>query len=117
MKPFARLYISRQRLYEKTCENAEEEEGEVNACKTTKWGEFSECNVKCGKGKIHRQRSYVNPSLAHSMNCKKKLTERKPCEGTDTNCDENGLSSLKFRNKEINLKNVFSRTSIRGRSR
>lgn len=58
MKPLAKLYITRQRLYEKTCENEEEDEkddsrndgdgddeGDNGNCATDEWSEFSECNV------------------------------------------------------------------------
>lgn len=56
MKPLAKLYITRQRLYEKACEHDEESEnndsrngeGEEdvdngNVCATTEWDAFSEC--------------------------------------------------------------------------
>lgn len=57
MKPLAKLYITRQRLYEKTCddenenghedsrngEGDEEEEDNGNSCATTEWGSWSEC--------------------------------------------------------------------------
>jgi spondin-1 len=56
MKPLAKLYITRQRLYEKTCENDEEdggddsrnfgdgdEEADNGNCATDDWSEFSDC--------------------------------------------------------------------------
>lgn len=58
LKPLAKLYITRQRLYDKTCDDDEgengqedskngdgdeEEEDTGNACATTPWGSFGEC--------------------------------------------------------------------------
>ena len=66
MKPLARLYLSRQRLYEKNCENSGNDEDAIQkSCKIGPWGPWSACDKQCGKGKMLRQRSYVNPSLAH----------------------------------------------------
>lgn len=56
MKPLGKLYITRQRLYEKTCEHNEDENGneaesdgngdgddEDNVCLTTPYSPWSEC--------------------------------------------------------------------------
>lgn len=91
MKPLARIYISRQRLYEKTCETTSQEDqtgGDNKACDTEPWGSWSDCNAQCGKGKKHRQRSYINPQLANRAGCKKKLTQREMCTGSSAYCDE-----------------------------
>lgn len=92
MKPLARVLISRQRLYEKKC-NGIDEDGSVGnnnlACKTDDWKEWSECDVKCGKGKKYRQRNFLDPDAALRNNCKPPiLTQRRDCTGTDTDCDE-----------------------------
>lgn len=88
MKPMARLYINRQRVYEKVCEGSSVEEDSDNACETGPWSPWSECNVQCGQGKRFRQRSYTNPSAATKANCKKRLTLREVCHGTNCEPDE-----------------------------
>lgn len=69
MKPLGKLYITRQKLYEKTCENDDENENDDSrngdgdddddevdnniACATTPWGPWDEC-----KSKSHVQHYY-----------------------------------------------------------
>lgn len=98
MKPIAKLYITRQRLYQKECEaitdapeeaeaeaEAEEEEDDgKEECLTTDWGEFSTCSRLCGKGVMFRQRQYVNPDVA--IDCKKSLVQEKECIGRSRHC-------------------------------
>lgn len=89
MKPLARVLISRQRLYEKKCNSSDEDGSAGNnnfACKTGDWSEWSECDVKCGKGKKYRQRNFLDSDIALRNKCKTSLTQRKECKGTD--CDE-----------------------------
>lgn len=88
MKPMARLSLNRQRVYEKVCEGGSTEEGDGNACETGSWGDWSECNVQCGQGKRFRQRSYTNPVAAQRANCKKRLTMREVCHGTNCEPDD-----------------------------
>lgn len=38
MKPMARLYLNRQRIYEKVCEGGSQEDTEDNACEVSPWG-------------------------------------------------------------------------------
>lgn len=40
MKPMARLYLNRQRIYEKVCEGGSQEDTEDNACEVSPWGNF-----------------------------------------------------------------------------
>ncbi|KFB49774.1 f-spondin [Anopheles sinensis] len=90
MKPLARIYLSRQRLYEKNCEAENEEENETKqACETEPWAEWTECSSRCGKGKQTRRRVYKHPMKAKQAECKKKLFDRRPCVGTDRDCDVN----------------------------
>lgn len=44
-------------------------------------------SAQCSQGKRYRQRSYVNPMAASQANCKKSMTMRQVCYGT--NCDDN----------------------------
>lgn len=75
MKPLAKLYITRQRLYEKECENNDNEsdddedngngddtEDDDNSnrqqyCETSEWSRWSECNNPCGDGERIRRYS------------------------------------------------------------
>ncbi|XP_053683721.1 spondin-1-like [Sabethes cyaneus] len=89
MKPLARIYLSRQRLYEKNCDtDTEEEENESKqACETEPWGDWTDCSSRCSKGKQIRRRFYKNPITAKLANCKKKLSDRRPCVGNKRDCD------------------------------
>lgn len=89
MKPLARLYLSRQRLYEKNCENSDNDEDSIQKnCEIGPWGPWSACDKQCGKGKKLRQRSFLNP-MAYQLGCKDNvLTERRNCTGAQENCDD-----------------------------
>ncbi|XP_063703310.1 spondin-1 [Culicoides brevitarsis] len=87
MKPMARLYLNRQRIYEKVCEGGSQEDTADKSCEVTSWGPWSECSAQCSQGKRYRQRSYINPLAASQAGCKVTLTMRQVCHGT--NCDEN----------------------------
>jgi hypothetical protein len=88
MKPLAKLYLSRQRLYEKNCDNMLSTQDTQNDCAVGKWSEWSKCDNPCGKGRRSRQRYYTNPQLAYQKNCRKKLTDHEECYGTRGNCEE-----------------------------
>uniref|UniRef100_A0A6B2EI24 Spondin-1 n=1 Tax=Phlebotomus kandelakii TaxID=1109342 RepID=A0A6B2EI24_9DIPT len=89
MKAMARLYISRQRLYDKNCEASSVEEegfGSGRACDTTPWSQWSACSMSCGKGERFRQRSYVHPVAASQNGCNRKLEQSGTCYGTERHC-------------------------------
>ena len=86
MKPLARLYLSRQRLYEKNCDAIIPQE--TQTCAVGKWTDWSKCDNSCGKGRRSRQRYYINPQLAYQKGCKKKLTDHEECHGLRENCDD-----------------------------
>lgn len=90
MKPLARLYLSRQRLYEKNCDALAAQDGQ-NDCAVGKWTDWAKCDNPCGKGRRSRQRYYINPPVAYQKGCKKKLTDHEECHGTRENCDEEPL--------------------------
>lgn len=82
MKPIAKLYLTRQRLYEKACDSSEEPEEnneENDECATTDWGEWSPCTSMCGKGTMFRQRQYINQDTAYK--CTVSMIETKSCYG------------------------------------
>lgn len=45
MKPMARLYLNRQRIYEKVCEGGSQEDTEDNACEVTPYGNCYLCEA------------------------------------------------------------------------
>uniref|UniRef100_A0A1Y1JWI6 Spondin-1 n=1 Tax=Photinus pyralis TaxID=7054 RepID=A0A1Y1JWI6_PHOPY len=94
IKPLAKLYLSRQRLYEKTCNQMYDypEYGDEN-CEVTEWSAWTACSVTCGKGIKYRQRRYKNEGNQHS--CRMRLTERASCRGLQKYCreDPNGADN------------------------
>nr|XP_050869660.1 spondin-1 isoform X3 [Vespula vulgaris] len=101
MKPLAKLYLNRQRLYEKTCNDLPTEITDTGAtikppkthknkaCRVTSWGDWSECTVTCGKGSKLRQRHYRNETAAIANKCNTSLTDRTTCYG-DLQCGNSG---------------------------
>uniref|UniRef100_A0A6B0VFY5 Spondin-1 n=2 Tax=Ixodes ricinus TaxID=34613 RepID=A0A6B0VFY5_IXORI len=91
MKPVARLTVTRQRIYEKSCD----EEVEPNTpppletpvpvdqrpeCAVTEWSKFGSCSVTCGQGVRTRTRSFLMRDKAFMFNCKTQLVDRDVCE-------------------------------------
>lgn len=81
MKPMARLYLNRQRVYEKDCEDQSGAETDRDACRTTPWSEWSACDQNCGQGKRYAQRKFKNPNAAANADCKDLLYTRETCFG------------------------------------
>ncbi|XP_019884984.1 spondin-1 isoform X2 [Camponotus floridanus] len=81
MKPLAKLYLNRQRLYEKTCDSKflhTLADGE--RCKVTFWAEWSTCSVNCGLGTQLRQRRFRDEAAANANKpCTTTLTDRRFC--------------------------------------
>ncbi|KAG5337853.1 SPON1 protein, partial [Acromyrmex heyeri] len=82
MKPLAKLYLNRQRLYEKTCDDYDDTQTDTEACKVSSWGEWSECSVTCGKGIKLKQRQFRNEAAANANKCNTSLTDRRVCYNT-----------------------------------
>ncbi|XP_033360930.1 spondin-1 isoform X1 [Bombus vosnesenskii] len=88
MKPLARLYLNRQRLYEKACKNASEDapsSTDTGACKVTAWRNWTACSTACGRGTQLRQRYYENEAAAVANKCNVSLSDRRQCLGHDCN--------------------------------
>ncbi|KYN21402.1 PREDICTED: spondin-1 isoform X3 [Trachymyrmex cornetzi] len=91
MKPLAKLYLNRQRLYEKTCDDSDDTLTDTEACMVSTWGEWSECSVTCGKGTKLRQRHFRNEAAATANKCSTPLTDRRACYNTkNPYCVNNG---------------------------
>ncbi|KAK2588182.1 hypothetical protein KPH14_004223 [Odynerus spinipes] len=103
MKPLAKLYLNRQRLYEKTCDDLPNEATDTGAvdtkshknkaCKVTNWSTWSDCSVTCGKGSRLRQRNYRNETAATINKCNVLLTGRQTCYGEHLQCGNSGQNS------------------------
>ncbi|XP_024941526.1 spondin-1 isoform X2 [Cephus cinctus] len=79
MKPIAKLYLNRQRLYEKTCDEVPSDGGVPEGCQVTSWGPWGACSASCGKGVKLRQRQYCVEIDQVSSKCNMKLTDRRVC--------------------------------------
>ncbi|XP_015180152.1 PREDICTED: spondin-1-like isoform X3 [Polistes dominula] len=91
MKPLAKLYLNRQRLYEKTCNKTTTDSTEEEACRVSSWSGWSECSVTCGKGNKLRQRQYHNITAAVINKCNVALTSRINCYKEE--CGNNDYNS------------------------
>lgn len=90
MKPLAKLYLKRQRLYEKTCGNFDDTLTDT-ACEVSSWDEWGECSVSCGKGIKLRQRRFRNEAAAFANKCSTSLTDRRACYNSQNPyCVNNG---------------------------
>ncbi|XP_072746118.1 spondin-1 isoform X2 [Anoplolepis gracilipes] len=102
MKPLAKLYLNRQRLYEKTCDDGgSDTQADAEACKVTEWNEWDPCPVTCGRGKQLRQRHYINQAIAYSNKCNISQTERKFCYGPA--CTSSGLYNVLLNSDKCEL--------------
>ncbi|XP_075972782.1 spondin-1-like isoform X2 [Anticarsia gemmatalis] len=99
MRPFAKLKLTRLRLYERSCdgtpgvdgvERMSESHGTGNlaggACAVHSWGVWGPCSVSCGPGRATRQRQYVWPTRAYAEACRIPLTDYKRCHGPRMHC-------------------------------
>ncbi|XP_050528675.1 spondin-1 isoform X2 [Daktulosphaira vitifoliae] len=78
IKPIARLHLTRQRLYEKSCV-VENSKTESNACAVGPWSEWEPCTATCGRGNTSRHRQYLNPDSYKTSFCSVQLTQNKKC--------------------------------------
>lgn len=61
-------------------------------CEYLPWEDWGECPVKCGRGKVYRQRALKDESVG--MNCK--LSESKYCYGNDCPDEEQDTAQKKM---------------------
>lgn len=105
MKPLAHVYLTRQRLYEKSCsddipggatddDSGLDERTASGDCEVTEWGPWSACSVTCGKGVKYKQRSYVDNMRAQIRSCNIKLTAKYPCQGAQETCSSQASDEL-----------------------
>ncbi|XP_045137264.1 spondin-1-like isoform X1 [Portunus trituberculatus] len=100
MKPLARLTITRQRVYEKSCSDTDilridepefevsDEDADRPECVVSEWSQFSPCSVSCGKGIRSRTRNYLMPQKAQMMMCKRQLEENEMCAADELYCED-----------------------------
>lgn len=89
MKPVARLTVTRQRVYDKSCDDYDPvtpthiygtpDEKEWMECRVSDWTDWSECSVTCGQGHRMRTRQYLNKSKADMMGCTLPLVDKEIC--------------------------------------
>ncbi|OXU19347.1 hypothetical protein TSAR_016796 [Trichomalopsis sarcophagae] len=92
MLPLARLYIDREEIKKKSCDerDLEDQVAEFNVpentgdterpeCMTTEYSDWTACSVTCGKGLRMRTRAYRIPEKAAMMGCSRQLVSKEMC--------------------------------------
>ncbi|XP_071452717.1 spondin-1 [Hetaerina americana] len=101
MAPIARLFLTREKTFERTCDTDFSRAGELDElglepefaensedslrpeCTTTDWSEWSTCSVSCGKGLRMRTRQYVMQAKAEMLGCDRQLVAKEMCVAED----------------------------------
>ncbi|KAI5645119.1 hypothetical protein NE865_02667 [Phthorimaea operculella] len=96
--PMARLYLTREKLIPRACDeeilqalvvDEAENTQSVNRpeCAVTEWTPFSPCSVTCGKGLRMRTREYRMPQKAQMFSCDRQLVSKEMCVAAVAECD------------------------------
>ncbi|ENN79595.1 hypothetical protein YQE_03965, partial [Dendroctonus ponderosae] len=80
MPPLARLYLKREKVIPKQCDETE--------CAVTEYTAWSDCSVTCGKGLRMRTREYRMPQKAQMFECKRQLLSKEMCVAAVAECAE-----------------------------
>ncbi|GIY74434.1 spondin-1 [Caerostris extrusa] len=97
MKPVAKLTVTRQRVYDKNCEDYPEpgtfsttaynsEEDSRMECRVSDWTDFQPCSITCGHGFRMRSRQYHNSQKAVMVGCTVQLVDKEPCNSPCVGC-------------------------------
>lgn len=94
MQPLAHLYLRRQQLFEKQCDDTDDKPKSHDGsgaeppsvdCAVSEWSEWSYCSVTCGMGKRERHRFYLDKK-AHLRACNEVLKEEDLCYAAQKIC-------------------------------
>ncbi|CAH2092340.1 unnamed protein product [Euphydryas editha] len=109
MNPMARLYLTREKIIPRSCDEetlqsliVEETENTESTnrpeCAVTEWSAWAACSVSCGKGLRMRTRAFRMPDKARMFACDRQLVSKEmcvadvpECEGDDANEAESDL--------------------------
>uniref|UniRef100_A0A182N3K1 Spondin-1 n=1 Tax=Anopheles dirus TaxID=7168 RepID=A0A182N3K1_9DIPT len=98
MVPLARLYVRRERVMARGCDEqflqaqvlelAENTEEETRPeCATTEYTDWTPCSVTCGKGIRMRTREYLQPDGAATARCNRQLIAKEMCVAPVPECE------------------------------
>ncbi|XP_057657573.1 spondin-1 [Diorhabda carinulata] len=95
--PLARLYLNREKLIPKNCEDnflsaqldiSDNTEDTVRPeCAVTEYTNWTKCSVTCGKGLRMRNREYIFPEKAKLSGCNRQLVSKEMCVAAVAECE------------------------------